>query len=39
VPFNLTDMATYVVLVDPEITAKNDLHVAPVEPVEFDYHS
>jgi ureidoglycolate lyase len=35
VPYNLTDVATYLVLVDPAIIAKNDLHITPVEPVEF----
>lgn len=36
VPYNLTDVATYLVLVDDAIIPKNDLHVTPVEPIEFD---
>jgi ureidoglycolate hydrolase len=36
VPYPLSDEATYVVLVDDAIIAKNDLHVTPVEEVEFD---
>jgi ureidoglycolate lyase len=36
VPYNLTDVATYLVLVDETIIARDDLHVTPVEPVEFD---
>lgn len=35
VPYNLTDVATYLVLVDDAIIEKNDLHVAHIEPVEF----
>ena len=37
VPHNLTDVATYLVLVDDAIVAKDDLHVTPVEPIEFDF--
>jgi ureidoglycolate hydrolase len=36
VPYKLTDVATYLVLVDDAIIAKQDLHVTPVEPIEFD---
>jgi hypothetical protein len=39
VPFNLTDVATYLVLVDPAIIEKKDLHVTPVKLVEFYYDS
>ena len=37
VPYNLTDVATYLVLVDDAIIAKQDLHVTPIEAVEFDW--
>jgi ureidoglycolate lyase len=36
VPYKLTDVATYLVLVDETIIARDDLHVTPVEPVEFE---
>jgi ureidoglycolate hydrolase len=36
VPYPLSDEATYIVLVDDAIIAKNDLHVTPIEEVEFD---
>lgn len=36
VPYNLTDMATFLILVDNSIIACQDLHVTPIEPVEFD---
>jgi len=39
VPYNLTETATYLILVDPTIIEKNDLHVTPVEPDEFDNDS
>jgi len=39
VPYNLTDVATYLVLVDPGIIAKGDLHNCPVEPVEFTFET
>ena len=35
VPFKLTEIATYLVLVDPKIIKNDDLHVTPIEPVEF----
>jgi ureidoglycolate hydrolase len=35
VPYKLTELATYLVLVDPAIIKNNDLHVTPVEPVDF----
>jgi ureidoglycolate lyase len=35
VPYTLTDVSTYLVLVDPTIIARNDLHVTLVEPIEF----
>ena len=35
VPYTLTDVSTYLVLVDPTIIDRNDLHVTPVESVEF----
>ena len=36
VPYNLTDIATYLVLVDEGILAKDDIHKVPIEPIEFD---
>lgn len=36
VPYNLTEVSTYLVLVDDAIIEKQDLHVTPIEPVEFD---
>ena len=36
VPYNLTDVATYLVLVDDAIIDRQDLHVTPIEPVDFD---
>jgi ureidoglycolate hydrolase len=36
VPYTLTDVATYLVLVDDTILAKQDLHITPIEPIEFD---
>jgi ureidoglycolate lyase len=36
VPYNLSNVATYLVLVDDRIIASGDLHVTPVEPMEFD---
>ena len=35
VPYNLTDVATYLVLVDDAIIEKNDIHKITIEPVEF----
>jgi ureidoglycolate hydrolase len=37
VPYNLTDIATYLVLVDDAIIARNDIHKASIEPVEFTF--
>ena len=39
VPYNLSEVATYLVLVDPAIIAKGDLHASPVEPVEFTFNA
>ena len=36
VPYNLSEVATYLVLVDDAIIEKQDLHITPVEPIEFD---
>jgi ureidoglycolate hydrolase len=35
VPYNLTEVASYLVLVDDEIIPKNDIIKCPIEPVEF----
>ena len=35
VPYPLTDLATYLVLVDDAIIPKNDLHVTAIEPIEI----
>lgn len=36
VPYKLTEVATSLVLVDDAIIPKQDLHITPVEPIEFD---
>jgi ureidoglycolate hydrolase len=37
VPYKLSEVAPYLVLVDDAIIAKDDLHVNQVEPMEFDF--
>lgn len=36
VPYTLSPPSTYLVLVDDAIIARGDLHVIPIEPIEFD---